>query len=303
MGGGGYKPSGSRKLGEVERLFEQTRQREQQIRVSEVIDEVLKEINQIDTEVLNRHKRTILEALKDHFEGVYDLRGGGSYTRRTYVNGLSDVDVLLDLGEYTNSDIPDKDDPQALLREMVKRLRQRLPETDITYGKMAVTVGFSDGLTIQVLPAFRVGQAYRIPDPDGNGWTTTRPQVFARMLTRRNQELSGNLIPCIKLAKLICSNRGLEISSYHIENMALRAFEDYSGSKTIPAMLNHFFDRAKVLVLSPMRDVTGQTDYVDSYLETQDARRTLHRQLRQVESAILAANDNPDQWRSLLRGK
>ncbi len=298
--GGGYGRSAYWQPTDLETSLRQTRQREREIAVAEVIDEALREINQVDTEALNRHKQTILDALNDQFDGVYDLRGGGSYTRRTYVNGLSDVDVLLDLGEYTAADFPNKDDPQALLKEMEARLRRRLPFTDITAGKMAVTVRFSDGSEIQVLPAFREGRGYRIPDPHGEGWTVTRPREFARLLTERSRQIGGGLRRCIKLAKLICANQGVDIRSYHLENMALKAFEQYPGSKTMPAMLRHFFSQAKALVLTPMPDVTGQDTHVDRYLGTTSARQRLARQLRQVEQAISAGEDNPDRWRTLL---
>ncbi len=283
--GGGYRRSVAWQRTGLETSLRQTRQREREIAVTEVIDEALRDINQVDTEALNRHKQTILEALNDQFDGVYDLRGGGSYTRRTYVNGLSDVDVLLDLGEYTAADFPNKDDPQALLKEMEALLRRRLPFTDIRAGKMAVTVSFSDGSEIQVLPAFREGQGYRIPDPHGDGWTVTRPREFLRLLTERSRRIGGGLRRCIKLAKLICGNQGVDVRSYHLENMALKAFEQYAGPKTMPAMLRHFFSQAKVLALTPMPDVTGQETHVDRYLGTTAARQRLARQLRQIEHA------------------
>lgn len=300
--GGGYGRSAYWQPTDLETSLRQTRQREREIAVAEVIDEALREINQVDTEALNRHKQTILDALNDQFDGVYDLRGGGSYTRRTYVNGLSDVDVLLDLGEYTAADFPNKDDPQALLKEMEARLRRRLPFTDITAGKMAVTVRFSDGSEIQVLPALREGRGYRIPDPHGEGWTVTRPRDFMRLLTERSHQIGGGLRRCIKLAKLICANQGVDIRSYHLENMAMKAFEQYAGPKTMPAMLRHFFSRAKVLALTPMPDVTGQETHVDRYLETTAARQRLAQQLRQIEQAINAAENDPDRWRALVFG-
>lgn len=233
---------------------------------------------------------------------MYDLRGGGSYTRRTYVNGLSDVDVLLDLGDYAVSDIPGKDDPRALLKEMEGRLHRRLPYTEITAGTMAVTVRFSDGSEIQVLPAFREGGGYRIPDPHGDGWTITRPREFARLLTERSRQIGGGLRRCIKLAKLICANQGVDIRSYHLENMALKALEQYAGAKTMPAMLRHLFSQAKVLALTPMPDVTGQDTHVDRYLATTSARQRLARQLRRIEQAISRREDDPDAWRTLLFG-
>lgn len=301
-GGGGYGRSAPWEPADLDTSLQRTKQREREIAVAKIIDDRLRTINQVDTEALNRHKQTILDALNEQFDGAYDLRGGGSYTRRTYVNGLSDVDVLLDLGEYAACDIPNKADPQALLKEMEARLRQRLPSTEITAGKMAVTVRFSDGSEIQVLPAFREGQGYRIPDAQGDGWTVTRPREFARLLTDWSRQIGGGLRRCIKLAKLICANQSVDIRSYHLENMALKAFENYVGPKTIPAMLRHLFSQAKVLALKPMRDVTGQNTHVDTYLATTLDRQRLAKKLRDIEHTLSSAEDDPATWQRLLSG-
>src|SRR5258708_38731583 len=73
----------------LESSLEQTRQQAAEAEVAAAFADALSEINQTDTEALNRHKNEILKALETAFEEAYDLRGGGSYTRHTYVNGLS----------------------------------------------------------------------------------------------------------------------------------------------------------------------------------------------------------------------
>jgi hypothetical protein len=241
-----------------------------------------------------------LKALQSEFEDASDLRGGGSYTRSTYVNGLSDVDILVDLGSYSSSSIINKADSNAVLADMEKRLRQRFPNTDITSGRMAVTIRFSDDLELQILPAFSYHSGYKIPNPQGSGWTTTRPQVFAKLLRERNAEVGGKLLPCIKLAKQICDNKRLEVKSYHLENMALKAFEHYTGSRSEEDMLRHLFNQAKVLVATRMKDVTGQEVYVDRYLSGKTAHTQLARQLATIEKEIIAAEGNNHAWRGLL---
>src|SRR6266496_5206397 len=136
----------------LESSLEQTRQQAAEAEVAAAFADALSEINQTDTEALNRHKNEILKALESAFEDASDLRGGGSYTRHTYVNGLSDIDILADLGPYSSSNIPNKADSKAVLADVERRLRQRFPNTDITSGRMAVTMHFSDGLELQILP-------------------------------------------------------------------------------------------------------------------------------------------------------
>ncbi len=283
----------------LESSLEQTRQQAAEAEVAAAFADALSEINQTDTEALNRHKNEILKALETAFEEAYDLRGGGSYTRHTYVNGLSDIDILFVLGPYSSSKISNKNDPQAVLADMKERLRQRFPNTTITSGRMAVTIQFSDGLELQVLPAFRYRSGYRIPDPQGSGWTITRPHVFAKLLQERNAETEGKLLRCIKLAKRICANQGVEIKSYHLENMAVKAFEHYSGSRSDEDMLRHLFNRGKVLAASRMRDITGQQAYVD-HLTSQTQRTMLSQQLAAIEREVAKADGDGNAWRTLL---
>lgn len=305
MGGsGGYGFGSTRNTpytpADLDATAQQTSQKAAEAEVAEVFSDALDDINQRDTEALNRHKDMILTALKDEFPDAYDLHGGGSYTRHTYVNGLSDVDVLPDLGPYSSSTIPNKDDPAQVIADMAERLRQRFPRTTITEGKMAVTMRFSDGQELQILPAFRYHSGYRIPDPQGDGWAVTRPRVFGELLRTRNAEVGGKLLPVIKLAKRICANQGVDIKSYHLENMAVRAFDGYTGPRTYQDMLQHLFNRAKAMAPTSMRDITGQDSHVDRYLSTKSARMKLARQFSGIEQQIADAKANSAAWQQLL---
>lgn len=289
-----WQPSG------LAESLERTRQQAAAAEVAAVFDEAISEINQMDTEALNRRKEKVLEALRELSPDVVDLHGGGSYTRHTYVDGLSDVDLLFGMGAYSSSPIPNKDDPAAVLAEMEKQLRQKYPETKMTTGRMAVTMHFSDGLELQILPAFSYYSGYKIPDYDGKGWTVTRPQIFAERLRQRNEEVDGKLLRCIKLAKRICHTRNMEVKSYHLENMAVRAFDHYAGPRSDEAMLQHLFNHAKTLVTAHMRDITGQNAYVDGYLTSKTMRLGLARQMAAIERDITAADGNTDAWRDVL---
>lgn len=167
---------------------------------------------------------------------------------------------------------------------------------------MAVTIRFSDGHELQVLPAFRYHSGYRVPDPQEGGWTVTRPRRFAELLSARNGEVGGKLLRTIKLGKLICGKTDVGIKSYHLENIALQAFEHYTGARTDRAMLGHLFNFAKGSVMRPMADVTGQETHVDRYLADTNARSALARRLAAIERRILAAGDRADPWRAILRG-
>src|SRR5258706_10664207 len=56
------------------------------------------------------------------------------------------------------------------------------------------------------------------------------------------------------------------LSVYHAESLAIEAFRDYRGTTTSTEMLPIFFERARDLVVRPIRDRTGQSIHVDEYL-------------------------------------
>lgn len=303
MNGGGSRDYGtSSSAYAVVRSLETTRQRDEEAELARVFADTLKDINQFDSEALQQHRDTVCDALGTEFD-VYDVHGGGSRTRHTYVNGLSDVDLLLDLGPYSDSTLPDKDDPTAVLSAMEARIKRRLPGTEVEAGRMAVTIRFSDGHELQVLPAFRYHSGYRVPDPQGSGWVFTRPRRFAELLGAHNGEVGGKLLRTIKLGKLICGKAEIDIKSYHFENIALQAFERYPGPRTDQAMLGHLFNFAKGRVMRPMPDVTGQETHVDRYLANTGERAALARRLAAIERKIAAAGDQADPWRAILRGE
>ncbi len=286
---------------DLEHSLERTRQQAAEAEVAAVFTDALAQINQIDTEALNCHKEEVFQALKSAFEEADGLRGGGSYSQHTYVNGISDIDMLFVLDAFSSSKIPNKENSKAVIADMEKRLRQRFPASKIKSGRMAVTITFSDGLELQVLPAFRYHAGYRVPNYRGIGWTVARPHIFAQLLQQRNAEMGGKLLPCIKLAKQICENQGLEVKSYHLSNMVVKAFEHYTGAQSHEDMLRHFFNKAKELTATRMRDITGQGAYVDNYLASKSQRTALAQRLDTIEQKIARAEGNASEWQKLLQ--
>src|SRR5258708_32046590 len=112
--------------------------------------------------------------------------------------------------------------------------------------------------------------------------------------------MGGQLVSCIKLAKQICDNHGLEIKSYHLSNMAVKAFEQYTGPRSHEDMLRHLFNKAKELTATPMTDITGQGAYVDNYLTSKAQRIRFTQQLGAIEQQIARAEGNGERWRNLL---
>ncbi len=230
----------------------------------------LRDYNDRDTEAINRHIRGLRDALAQSGYDVLPTRFGGSVSRHTYVDGLSDVDVLLTVNDSSLSG----QSPRAVIQRMAELIRQRMPRTTVRTGDLAVTVTYSDGHEVQVLPAIRTRAGVRIANPTRNEWSgVLHPERFAQKLTEVNQGNRGQVIPVIKLTKalahrLIRSNRD-KISGYHIESLAIEAFRNYRGPTDLRSMTIHLTDYSSRAVNQPIRDSTGQSRYVDDYLGPQ----------------------------------
>ncbi len=273
MGGSGGYFSDGRDLRDLrDRAVTATQDAALEGEVNDLLSGALVNINNRDVETV----RTYLDRIENELEGVVaetiDLRMAGSVAKHTYVDGLSDVDVLA----VVRDPIPTSS-PGEILNTIADRLRTNLPAEALAVrvGTLAVTITYRDGTEIQVLPAMEHGDRLSIPDRTGEGWSSINARSFTKKLTTENERLNGRLVPTIKLAKSILRN-SLDPqqlpSGYHVESLAISAFRDYSGANTLKAMVEHFFAMTSALVKEPIRDSTGQSVYVDEYLGESNSR-------------------------------
>ncbi len=98
--------------------------------------DILKEFNDRDVEAIRQHLDTVEDAISKIIDGEVQMLYGGLISKHTYVNGLSDVDMLVCLNDKSLSSLM----VQEALKHFETTLRQRLPKTEITTGDLAVTV-------------------------------------------------------------------------------------------------------------------------------------------------------------------
>ena len=257
----------------------------------------LRDYNERDTEAINRHIRGLRDALEQSDTDVLLTRFGGSVSRHTYVDGLSDVDVLLIVNDSSLSGR----DPRAVIQTMSELIQQRMPRTEVRTGRLAVTVTYADGHEIQVLPAIRTRAGIRIANPGRNEWSgILHPERFARKLTDVNQANGGRVIPTVKLTKaladhVIRSDRD-KISGYHVESLAIEAFKNYRGPTDRKSMVSHLLEFSSSAVQHPIRDTTGQSRFVDDYMGRQgsDARQKATTHFRQMKNRLERARSESD---------
>jgi hypothetical protein len=268
--GGSYSWSSNNSSEEINQLIkragESTDTSSYNSEVNSLLQGALKEFNDRDAEATQRHLDILKKAIDSEIENSVDLLFGGSIRKNTFINGLSDVDTLV----LVNNTSLENKSPQEVLDYFEQRIKQRLPNTNVCAGKLAVTVRYSDGQEIQFLPAIRTASGVKITNPETGKWSNVvRPDSFARKLTAVNQGLSGKVVPTIKLFKAVVKDilpKDLKISGYHAESLAIEAFKGYQGSRTYKDMLTHLCREATNLVKSPIKDKTGQSLHVDDYL-------------------------------------
>jgi len=259
--------------------------------------------NDRDVELVNRRLDDVLSVLGSEVEGSITTNFGGSVAKHTYVDGLSDIDCLLFVTETELQDSAPKD----ILKYCVDALRDDLRDAkNITAGNMAITVEYGDGMQIQLLPALKSRSgATRVAGPDPETWSEINPERFDEKLTSVNGATNGKLVPVIKLAKSVISQtRGLELTGYHVESLAIDAFRRYDGPLDPKSMLGHFFDHATEGVREPIRDSSGQSVHVDGYLGATDSptrlksSEALNRIAKRIKNAD--AMQSVDQWTHLF---
>ena len=307
MGGSGRRGGFFRDV-KPEELRTAIRQQEEKTRDQAFETEVATELGAIVSEynrrdpgkvsaVIDQIKRTLSKEIEGSIDSLY----GGSVRKHTFVDGISDVDALLILRDPGLESMS----PGEVLDYFEGRLHETLTSWEISRGRLGITVTKGD-LQIQLLPAIRKGGTTKIASASGDSWSEINPEAFFRHLTRANERAAYKLVPTIKAAKIINSTQveALQLSGYHIESLAIEAFRGYEGPTNPKAMLEHFYDRARKLVLTPIKDRSGQSVHVDDYLgpPNSESRKAvssaLDRVVRQMNNANTQRSKKP--WLDLF---
>jgi hypothetical protein len=168
------------------------------------------ELSETEQKDASRRHTDVRECIRGGFDIKNDFLSG-SYKRHTKTKPLKDVDVLFVLGEKENwrRDKP----PIEVLQAFEKCLKKKYSEQgQIAINRRSVTVEFEksyypedhDGkvLSVDVVPAFECGKdIYEIPDKESGKWIKTSPAKHKEQATAKNDELDGQWVPLVKMAK------------------------------------------------------------------------------------------------------
>ena len=274
--------------------------------VNGMMNDRLRDYNNRDSEKYRARLDAIKDIIDANLDGEILLKFGGSVSKHTYVDGLSDADILLLIHKSDLSDhLPDK-----VMSYVKNELSGKLREVEeIKTGSMAVTIRFKDGCEIQLIPAVRTQTGYKVPTKNSNEWSkVVHPDRFANKLTAINQSSGGKVIPVIKLAKGVISNlpEDQQLTGYHVESLAIEVFKKYPTDmpNTPKVMLKYFFEQASKRVTTPITDSSGQSVHTDDYLKAVNSpdRLRAQRTLQRIHTSMQNADNlrSRDAWDKIL---
>jgi len=269
--------------------------------VNEILSQALGEANNRDVAGVQRILNKIEQDIATEFEGAVEILFGGSVAKKTHIEGLSDIDALVLLNHSQISG----ETPHDVRSIFVEKLQTRFGYDAVSQGQLAVTVKI-EGMVIQLLPAMREGDRFKISNNAGTAWSSIHPRKFAEKLVASNKDMGGKLIPTIKLAKSIIYElpEQQRLSGYHCEALAIKTFSDYSGKRTLKDMLRYFFENASKHILSPIKDSTRQSIHVDDYLGAEGSlqRRIASDALGRIGRKIANADaaNSPELWKDII---
>ena len=220
-------------------------------------EQLLLQYKRRNTKAVTRHLKSVCDSLRHEDDHVVQTKFGGSVQKGTYVTGLSDVDVLLIVNQSSLKNKP----PSKVIAFVRDTIQQRLPKNPVTAGKLAVTVSYADKTEIQILPAIRTTDGFRIAHPGSTKWSNVvHPDRFAERLIKVNNARGEESYPQLS------SPRPWRTASSKIP---AGRFRDTTWNRW--QSLVHFLGHSVKAVITPTKDPTGQTRYVDGYLGQADS--------------------------------
>ena len=255
------------------------------------------ELTQTEQDDASSRQKRVREVLRDNFSIDRDFLSG-SYGRRTKTKPLKDVDIFCVLGEDEGHylDEPSRNVLEAFRKALAKEYGEK-----VSTGRRSVKVGFglnetqAEGkiMSIDVVPAFSDGKAYKIPDPQtAADWTRTDPEIHAEEATAANKAFGGEWVPMVKMLKKWNNVQSKPIKpSYLVEVMCLDLLcPPFSGGYVYE--LKAFFATAAARIHDDWEDPAGLGPPVSDEMTQalcQTAAQTLREAERNVSTAIQLA--------------
>ena len=234
----------------------------------------------------------------------------GSYGRRTRLNPLNDIDIVVVVSDTSVW----KDDPETAIRAAGEIVRPEFPECRIRMGAHAAKVMPKDppiaGVHLDVVVARKGpwGTVLEISEREPIAkWRLSDPEAHAAALSKANEAWCMRLVPLVKQVKhWNRTTTGDGLKSFHVEALVLKVFAG-AGDISDAEMVAKFFRDASTSILTLTANPAVPDGYVDEGMtkEERQAHATrLGKASAKAQAAITAAKTDEaaaeDIWYSLF---
>lgn len=212
----------------------------------------------------------------------------GSYRRHTMIRPPKDVDlfIILDAGEYQDSELSDLITPKRLLNKLHDVLGDifESKKVEVKIQQHSVCVYFDENFSIDVIPAFETDnkKLYKIADVEGEGngkYIVSNPKVHYDYINEINESTSVDnkkrFKKVVRLLKYLkretFKTPDVKIRSFHFELLAAKIL----GSQKINSYaegINNFLSKAenyfdKASITDPVNSENNVDDYIEKFSE------------------------------------
>lgn len=244
----------------------------------------------------SRRQRKLRQQLDDDLDiDIVEDFLTGAYRRHTKTKPLRDVDIMIVLTDLSYL----HKHPHEVLEAVRSALIPYYGEDRVHCDRRAVRVDF--GLTIvddvtdevmsfDVVPAFKEGDHYLIPDDVQGEWIATNPKIHEEQAIAANKEFDGQWKPLVKMIKKWNQIQGCPIEpSFLIEVMALDLLAGpWTGNHA--REIRQFFASAADRIADGWPDPAHVGPDVSDVLDADSAKMMLARKaLRAAEAACTEA--------------
>ena len=184
--------------------------------------------------IISTRYKTVTKAINKEFWNILsDTQNSiyaGSYGRITAGN-TSDIDilVLLPASEYDRFDTLKGNGQSRLLQAVKNAIMNSYPRSDVRADGQVVKILFTDGMKLEILPAFQNRDCwgnwdgtYKYPDSNmGGNWCSTNPKAEQEAMKLKNNSSNGLLVDTCRHLRYVRDNY---FSSYHLPGIVIDSF-------------------------------------------------------------------------------
>lgn len=221
----------------------------------------------------NKRKEHLLSLLGNTFE-VVDSFGSGSLERFTALRETADVDAFLVLHyeKHVKGKTP---------AELLQAVRDALGNSkkNVRKNGQAVTLYYTTWPNVDIVPVSGIidtnGKVthYEVPDMNMGTWIPSNPKGHSADVDAAAAAYGSSFRKLIKMMKHWNLRHGNYLQSYHIEVMALNAFD--LRLMDMPWDVFQFFDKCRTLSTVPLWHRIGNADDYLSWTDRMEVGKRL----------------------------